>query len=137
MEIVVNICCVLLGAAGSYVVMQMQEKGRRMMQMNAELTDEVLQIENLMIRDFAAGEISHELTAKIRRTGLRLEIYCNSRRFHFRKNRKLRSAWDDFVQQFAMAKPLKPYRGYEFVRISTPADFGLNIKIDALLKTLI
>lgn len=99
---------------------------------NAELVDDVLRIEKLVIRDFAAKEISVELTEEIRRTCYRLEIFCHSRPFHFRKNRKLRAAWDDFMFQFAESRRYVAYRyfGYD-------VDFELNKKVNALLRALV
>ncbi|MBO4648913.1 MAG: hypothetical protein J5806_12245 [Lentisphaeria bacterium] len=99
---------------------------------NEELVDDVLRIERLMIRDFAAGEISVELTEEIRRTCYRLEIFCHSRPFHFRKNRKLRAAWDDFMLQFAVSRNYVayPYFGYD-------TDFAMNEKVNALLRALL
>ena len=94
--------------------------------MQMELVDDVLRIERLIIRDFAAGEISYELAFEIRRTVLRLEIYCNSRWFHFRKNRKLRTAWNDFMMQFALTRSQK-------IKVTA----GLGEKIDALLIALV
>ena len=48
------------------------------MLMEFELVDDVLRIERLIIRDFEAGKISDDLTFEIRRTALRLEIFCTS-----------------------------------------------------------
>ena len=102
------------------------------MQMELELVDDVLRIERLIIRDFAAGEISYELAFEIRRTVLRLEIFCKSRWFRFRKNRKLRAAWDDFRSQFAESRQYValPYFEYD-------VDFALNKRINALLNALV
>ena len=99
--------------------------------MQMELVDDVLRIERLITRDFEAGKISEDLTFEIRRTAWRLEIYCNSRWFHFRKNRKLGAAWDDFMFQFAESRRYVARPNFRY-----DVDFELNKKVNALLRAL-
>ena len=136
MELFVNIVCAVLGIAGTYGVMKIQERGQMKMKVQMELVNDMREIEKRMMEDFARGEISESLAMDIRMAGHKIEIYCKSRWFHAQANRKLRTAWHVFLEAFATAVPKKPYHGYGFSFHSSPSDFGLNEKLEAVLGAL-
>ena len=136
MELIVNIACALIGIIGTYVVMKAQERGKMKMNMQFELVNDVHSIWERMTDDFAGGEKSDSLKTAVQMTGHKIEIYCHSRWFRHTANRNLRNAWHDFQETLSVSVPQKPRRGYGFEKVSKPSDFGLDVKIDAVLDAL-
>ena len=89
-----------------------------------------------MSADFSNGEVSDSLRTAVRMTGHKIEICCNSKRFRHTANRRLRNAWNAFLETLAVSVPQKPKRGYGYEKVSKPADFGLDMKLEAVLKLL-
>ena len=136
MSIIVNVICALIGAIGAIVAMKIQRRDQQEDGMKNDLARRVSEIDAMMSRDIEAGAVSDGLWSKIRETEFQIEEYCRSRWFRPRANRRLLATWRDFRETLRMAKPQKPYRGYEFSTCSRPADFGLDAKIEALYRAL-
>ena len=136
MELIVNIACTFIGIIGTYVVMKAQERGQIKMNMQFELVNDVRSIWERMTDDFAGGEKSASLKTAVLMTGHKIDIYCSSRWFHHTANRNLRNAWHAFSETFAVSVPQRPRRGYGFEKVSKPSDFGLDVKIEAVLNAL-
>ena len=104
--------------------------------MKCDLQIRISGIDAMMSRDIEAGAVSDELSRYLRETEFQIEEYCCSRWFRPRANRRLREAWRDFREALKQAQPQKPVRCYEFSTCSKPADFGLDVKIEALYRAL-
>ena len=102
----------------------------------AELVNDVHSIWERMTYDFAGGEKSDSLKTAVNMVGHKIEIYCNSRWFRHRTNRELRNAWHAFSETLAVSVPHRPKRGYGYEKVSTPSDFGLEAKLEAVLSAL-
>ena len=136
MELIVNIACALIGIIGTYVVMKAQVRGQMKMNMQFELVNDVHSIWERMAADFSRGEVSDSLKTAVRMAGHKIDIYCNSRWFRRGANRKLRNAWRTFQETFAVSVPQRPKRGYGYEKVSKPSDFGLDMKLEAVLEAL-
>ncbi len=136
MDLIVNMVCAVVGIIGTYVVMKAQERGQMKMNMQFELVNDVRSIRERMASDFSRGEVSDSLKTAVRMAGHKIEIYCNSRWFRRGANRKLRNAWHVFQETLAVSVPQRPKRGYGYEKVSKPSDFGLDVKIEAVLSAL-
>ena len=136
MDLIVNMVCAVVGIIGTYVVMKAQERGQMKMNMQFELVNDVRSIWERMASDFSRGEVSDSLKTAVRMAGHKIEIYCNSRWFRRGANRKLRNAWHVFQETFTVSVPQRPKRGYGYEKVSKPSDFGLDVKIEAVLSAL-
>ena len=136
MDLIVNMVCAVVGIIGTYVVMKAQERGQMKMNMQFELVNDVRSIWERMASDFSRGEVSDSLKTAVRMAGHKIEIYCNSRWFRHEANRKLRNAWHVFQETLAVSVPQRPKRGYGYEKVSKPSDFGLDMKLEAVLEAL-
>lgn len=136
MDLIVNMVCAVVGIIGTYVVMKAQERGQMKMNMQFELVNDVRSIWERMASDFSRGEVSDSLKTAVRMAGHKIDIYCNSRWFRRGANRKLRNAWHVFQETLAVSVPQRPKRGYGYEKVSKPSDFGLDVKIEAVLSAL-
>lgn len=136
MDLIVNMVCAVVGIIGTYVVMKAQERGQMKMNMQFELVNDVRSIWERMASDFSRGEVSDSLKTAVRMAGHKIDIYCNSRWFRRGANRKLRNAWHVFQETLAVSVPQRPKRGYGYEKVSKPSDFGLDMKLEAVLEAL-